>query len=318
VAAARAAAAQDRARLAEELLTWKFGMFLHFHIATFVSREWALGYEDPLLFSPGKLDTGQWADEAAAVGMRYGVFTVKHTEGWPLWDSAHTTHDITQFRNFRGGKGDLVKEYTGAFRARGLKVGLYYCLPNNFASRRGRTLPPGAPDLHGLPPEAAGDFVGFVKKQLTELLTGYGRIDLLWIDQYSNPYTGPQWPEIRAHVYSLQPECLVLANNSRSLDESDLLSYEYPWSGNKQRLPPPENTIPTEVSDSIHKKAWFWRESGPDDLWSVEEIVWRKTASNTRRANYLLNVPPDRQGLISGVFLERLRGIGEALKREGR
>ena len=84
-----------------------------------------------------------------------------------------------------------------AFRESGLKVGLYDCFPGNFSKD---SLPDGKPDLHGLPPEAKGDYVGFMKKQLTELLTNYGPIDLLWCDQFINPHAGKDWREIKAHV----------------------------------------------------------------------------------------------------------------------
>ena len=90
--------------------------------------------------------------------MKYAVLTVKHTEGYPLWDSAHTTHDITAFKNFKDGKGDIVREFVDAFRKRGIKVGFYYCAPGDFDNRFGNTLPEGKPSLHGMPPEAAGRF----------------------------------------------------------------------------------------------------------------------------------------------------------------
>jgi len=65
----------------KEFMNWKFGLFLHFNMGTFVGKEWALGNEDPLLFKPDKLDCGQWADAAKAAGMKYAVLTAKHTEG---------------------------------------------------------------------------------------------------------------------------------------------------------------------------------------------------------------------------------------------
>src|SRR5205085_1354881 len=152
--------------------------------------------------------------------MKYAVLTVKHTEGYALWDSAVTTHDITAFKNFRGGHGDLVREFVEATRARGLKVGLYYCFPGVYSSDK---LLPGQVDLHGLAPEAAGDYVGFMKRQLTELLTQYGPIDLLWIDQYANPYTAARWSEFPPLVKSLQPGCLLLANNALDFKDTDIL-----------------------------------------------------------------------------------------------
>jgi alpha-L-fucosidase len=249
--------------------------------------------------------------------MTYLVLTVKHTEGIALYDSAVTTHDITKFKNYKNGQGDLVREFVDACRSRELKVGLYYCFPGDYSDAAHHNAPPGGqPDLHGLPPEAAGDFAGFIKQQLAELLTHYGAIDLLWIDQFENKYTKAQWPGIRAHVAALQPRCLVLGNNARSLDDSDVLSSEFPW---QQKLPPIGNTLPWEVCDTIQTgQRWFWREvKQPSDLQSAAEVAARLKICNERNANYLLNVPPDRDGMISGDHLRRLQEIG-ALVRAGR
>jgi alpha-L-fucosidase len=299
-----------------DFMKWRFGMFLHFNLGTFADRDWAGGYEDPALFNPGKLDCGQWADVAKAAGMTYLVLTVKHTEGIALYDSAATTHDITRFTNYLNGKGDVVREFVNACRSRGLKVGLYYCFPGDYSDNVHKNAPPaGRPNLHGLPPEAAGDFTGFMKRQLAELLTNYGPIDLIWIDQYDNKYTRAQWPEIRAYLKTLQPHCLILGNNAHSLQDSDVLSYEYPW---QHKVPPPGNALPAEVCDTIQTGSrWFWREARqPSDLQSADAVVARLRLCNERNANYLLNVPPDRDGLISGPQLERLREIGVRLQSD--
>jgi alpha-L-fucosidase len=300
-----------------DFMTWRFGMFIHFHLGTFVDNDWAGGYEDPALFNPAKLDCGQWADAAKDAGMTYLVLTVKHTEGMALFDSAGTTHDITRFRNFRGGKGDIVREFVNACRSRGLKVGLYYCFPGDYSDAAHHNAPPpDKPNLHGLPPEAIGDYVGFMKRQLAEMLTNYGPIDLLWIDQFQNKYTGDRWPEMQAYLKSLQPRCIVLANNARNLRESDALSYEFPW---KSEMPPADNVFPAEVCDTIQTGArWFWREARqPSDLQSAADVVAKIRTCNERNANYLLDVPPDRDGLISGPQLRRLREIGALLRTGG-
>ena len=298
----------DRSALRQDFLKLRFGLFLHFNMATYIDHEWANGYEDPALFQPDKLDCRQWADVARAAGMKYAVLTVKHTGGWCLWDSAHTTHDITAFTNYKNGKGAIVREFVDAFRARGLKIGFYYCFPGDFSNPGwGSTVPPGKPDLHGLPPEAEGDYTGFIKKQLRELLTQYGPIDLLWIDQYSNKYTYSRWQEIMAHIHSLQPRCLVVGNNAHNLEDSDIYSCEFPWDPNS--LPPQGNAMPAEVCDKI-SRTWFWNSAdGPQHVKSAAKIVEMLKLCNERNANYLLNVPPDRNGLISGVHLEHLREL---------
>jgi alpha-L-fucosidase len=297
-----------------DFMRWRFGMFIHFNLGTFTDLDWAGGYEDPALFNPSKLDCGQWADSAREAGMAYLVLTVKHTEGIALYPSAWTTHDIRMFKNFRVGKGDIVREFVDACRSRGLKVGLYYCFPGDYSDEAHRNAPPpGMPNLHGLPPEAAGDYVGFMKKQLAEILGKYGPVDLLWIDQYDNKYTGKRWPEMLAYIRSLQPRCIVLANNAHNLSGSDVLSYEYPW---RQDMPPAGNVLPAEVCDTIQTGArWFWREvKQPSDLQTAEAVVARIRSCNGRNANYLLDVPPDRDGLISGAQLQRLREIGALLR----
>ncbi len=299
-----------------DFMTWRFGMFLHFNLGTFADLDWAGGWEDPDLFAPAHLDCGQWADTAREAGMRYLVLTAKHTEGIPLWDSAYTTHDVTLFRRFRGGHGDVVREFVDACRSRGLKTGLYYCFPGDYADTEHHNAPPpGKPNLHGLPPEAAGDYIGFVKKQLAELLTRYGPIDLLWIDQYANRYTAAQWPQIRAYLKSLQPHCLVLGNNAQDLRDSDVIGYEFPWSGG---LPAVDNRLPAEVCDTIQTgQRWFWRAvRRPSDLQPAAEMAARLQLCNARHANYLLNVPPDRDGRISGPHLERLRELTALLRTQ--
>ena len=300
-----------------DFMTWRFGMFLHFNLGTAVDLDWAGGYEDPLRFHPDKLDCGQWADEAKAAGMTYMVLTVKHTEGMALYDSTVTTHDITMCTNFRGGKADIVREFVDACRSRGLKVGLYYCFPGDFSDEAHHNAPPpGKPNLHGLPPEAIGDYVGFIKKQLAEMLTRYGPIDLLWIDQFENKYTDPHWPEIMAFVRSLQPHCIVLGNNAHNLQVSDVLGYEFSW---LQKLPPDGNQLPAEVCDPIQTGArWFWRKvEQPSDLQTADEVVARLRLCLSRNANYLLDVPPDPEGLISGPQLQRLREIGALIRATG-
>jgi alpha-L-fucosidase len=306
--------------LREDFLDWKYGMFIHFNVATYNEREWASGYEDPASFAGDKLDCNQWADAAGAAGMKYAVLTVKHTGGWCLWDSEHTSsHDMTAFKNYKNGKGDIVREFVDAFRKRRIKVGLYYCFPGDYA--RGGNLPKDKEDLHGLPPEAKGDYTGFIKKQLSELLTRYGPIDLLWADQYSNSYTRDDWQEIKRHIKSLQPNCIVIANNSLDFRDTDIQSYEYPWLKVKRpakALPPEDNEHPSEVCDKIGP-GWFWntRENSAN-LKTAEEVAAMVNLCNSRRANYLLNVAPDRSGLIPAYSVERLLQAGKLLRAKTR
>lgn len=302
--------------LREDFLDWRFGMFIHFNMATFNEREWANGHEDPATFAPYQLDCAQWADAAAAAGMQYAVLTVKHTGGWCLWDSAYTeSHDTTAFKNFRQGRGDIVREFVEAFRARGIKVGLHYCMPGNYNNKWGNTLLEGQKSLEGMPPEAKGQHVPFIKNQLTELLTQYGPIDLLWFDQVNKPTVTNHIPEIIAHVKSHQPECIVVSNNTHDFSRTDVFSYEYPFMKEQdmaRALPPEGNQNAGEVSDYLGP-AWFWKENIGWTLKSADEVAKVLKLCNEGNANYLLNVAPNTSGRIPEKTVQRLNEIGAAI-----
>ncbi len=302
----------------KEFLSWKFGMFLHFNMSTFAGYDWANGHEDSTIFNPEKLDCGQWADAAKAAGMKYAVLTVKHTGGYCLWDSKYTTHDIASFAWLNGGKEDIVKDFLDAFRSRGLKVGLYYCLPGDYANRFGNKLECGKEDLHGLPREATGDYEWFIERQVEELLTNYGPIDLLWFDQYSNPYTGKYWLQLKSLANRIQPECIVIANNSHNFEETDILGYEYPYLKSAkpdQALPGTDNKYASEVCDCLDDRGWFW-ETGGEKVQPVADLVRMVKLCNDRNANYLLDVPPNKDGLIPDLYVNQLKQVGEKLKQD--
>ena len=304
--------------LRADFLTWRYGMFIHFGMATFTGGDWTNGYEDPRAFSPDRFDPGQWADVAVAAGMKYGVLTTKHTGGWALWDSEHTDHDASAMLEFQQGSGDVVAEFVHAFRSRGLRVGLYYCMAGDYDGRFGNPVPPG-PSLHGFPPEANGDYAGFARKQLTELLTRYGPIDLVWIDQARSPYMDQAaWHKLRRHIRKTSPSTLILANEQRTSSESDVHSYELPLyaaTDPAAGLPSTGNTEPAEVSDTIGP-SWFWNEGHtPWALKSAEYIAEMLTTANARSANYLLNVPPDTSGLLPAASIERLMRAREVAGR---
>ncbi|MGA9295037.1 MAG: alpha-L-fucosidase [Ignavibacteriaceae bacterium] len=295
-----------------EFSKWKYGMFLHFNMATYINKEWATGYEDPLFFKPARLDCNQWMDAIKEAGMNYAVLTVKHTGGWCLWDSKYTTHDIAAFKNYKNGKGDIVREFVNACRKQNIKIGLYYCLPGDYSHSYGNSLTPEQKDLHGMPPEADGNFEGFVEKQVTELLSNYGSIDLMWFDQYNNKYTGKDWLQLKALVNKLQPNCIVLANNADNYVDSDIIGYEYPYRKQADRanaIPPDGNKNVSELCDCIDADGiWFWH-TGKITLQSSEQIADMLKLCNSRSTNLLLDVPPNRDGIIEELYIKQLKEV---------
>jgi alpha-L-fucosidase len=297
---------RDLEKIQKEFLKLKFGMFLHFNMSTFVPGGWATGREDPLKFNPEALDIGQWADAAQSAHMKYAVLTVKHTGGWCLWPSDTTEHDVALFKNYRNGKGDIVREFVDAFRSRGLKVGFYYCFP---------LWGKGWQNYMTLPHKdyATGniDALGLIKAQFKELLTRYGKIDLVWIDQSGSPHGGLKpgdWLKVKNYLHELQPDCMVIANNATDLTRSDVYGYEYPYS---LKLPQPGNTIPSEVCDKLNA-GWFANPNGHAvPVRSADYVVNKMLLPLIHRnSNYLLNCSPERTGKLHPETVARLKEIG--------
>jgi alpha-L-fucosidase len=160
--------AQGRPRPSPSQLLWQrdeLAMFIHFGINTFTDREWGDGTEDPMLFAPADLDARQWARVARAAGFRSMVLTAKHHDGFCLWPTETTPHSVAA-SGWRGGGGDVVREFVVACRAEGLRVGLY-CSPWDRNAR-----------VYGDSPRYNDMFVA----QLTELLTSYGPVHEVWFD----------------------------------------------------------------------------------------------------------------------------------------
>ncbi len=140
-------------------------MFVHFTVNTFTNREWGDGTEDPQIFNPAKLDAHQWARTARRAGFKMMILTAKHHDGFCLWPSQYTDHSVRS-SPWRGGKGDVVREFVDACRKEGLAVGLY--------------LSPW--DRHEKSYGDSPRYNEHYQQQLTELLTHYGPIAEVWFD----------------------------------------------------------------------------------------------------------------------------------------
>ncbi|HEV2779953.1 MAG TPA: alpha-L-fucosidase [Actinophytocola sp.] len=282
----------------KRFVDWRFGMFLHFNMGTFHDMEWVNPNQDPMSFNPTALDCGQWADAARAAGMRFAVLTAKHHDGFCLWPSRYTDYDVMS----SGHRRDIVREYVEAFRSRGVTPCLYFSIWD-------RTNGVGPPVWD----EPAPIDLDLVKGQLTELLTRYGPVPLLIFDGWAwHPRLGHKtisFGEIRAHVASLQPDCLVLDLNGLTVPwDSDLLFIEEP-KGNV--FVPEGNTYAASQGVSVSPAGWFWHPSTPSALLTPEQIVdghlrWLEPNYCT----FILNIPPNPQGLLDATVVETLRQVG--------
>lgn len=171
--------------------------FLHFGMNTFTGQEWGHGDEDPDLFQPSELATDQWARVLRDNGFRYAVLTVKHHDGFVLFPSRYTDHDVAS-SSWRDGAGDVLEEFTESAHRYGLKVGVYLSPSDwnqyhkgvfaNGSPKTERTIPtlvPGDDRIGEAIPTftyRASDYGAYFLNQLYEVLTQYGPVDEVWFD----------------------------------------------------------------------------------------------------------------------------------------
>ena len=176
----------------------RFGMFIHFGLFAMPARhEWIKSIECTTeekynkyfkYFNPDLYDPKEWARQAKAAGMKYAVLTTKHHEGFCLFDSKYTDYKVT---NTPYGK-DIVKEYVEAFRAEGLRVGFYYSLIDwHHPDYTIDWFHPRRDDKDAEEQNKSRDmtkYAEYMRNQVTELLTNYGKIDIMWFDySYAEP-----------------------------------------------------------------------------------------------------------------------------------
>jgi len=292
--------------LQQEFLDLRFGMFLHFNMATFQDREWGDPTGPTEAFDPTDLDTDQWAVAAKSAGMTYGCLTTKHHDGFCIWPTKTKSDSILQTPK----KIDVVRAYADSFRKHGLKVGLYFSILDLRGDIRHFNVTP--------------EKIQRIKDQLTELLTNYGEIDVLIFDGWDAPwsripYDEVPFAEIYALVKRLQPNCLISELNASqypnsALYYSDIKAFEQ----NAGQHLPGDSSIPAQSCVTL-TDGWFWKQSDAEaELKPVERIVkeWL-IPQNDQHCNLILNAPPNREGKLAPNVLATLAAIGKAWKHSG-
>ena len=210
-----------------EALQNEFIAFVHFGPNTFTRIEWGTGKEDPKVFDLRKLNTDQWCEAMQAAGIRLVVLTVKHHDGFCLWQSRYTKHGVMS-TGFRDGKGDVLRELSESCRKYGIKLGVYLSpadlyqiesqdgLYGNESEYTKRTIPrevPGRPFKSKIKFEfEADDYNEYFLNQLYELLTEYGPIHEVWFDgahpkrKGDQRYNYPAWREL---IRTLAPHAVI-------------------------------------------------------------------------------------------------------------
>ena len=295
-----------------EYQSWQMGLFVHFGIRTFYEglRDFDNRTMSPSQFNPTEFDANQWAYTAARAGCRYVVMTAKHHDGFALWPSKTTDFSVAS-SPWRNGNGDVVKEFVEACRQHNLAVGLYYS-PYDAAS-------PVYAD------ERAYD--DYFITQISEILEPYGQIDILWFDGCGSENHAYDWRRIISEIRSMQPNISLF-----NMGDPD-----FRWIGNEQGYAPfgtrnvvdripfsiHETTgdavkpvwLPAECDARMRERNWFYSDSDEHTVKSVEELVGMWYYSVGRGCNLLLNIGPDRRGLLPRRDADVLLEFGAEIRR---
>ena len=285
-------------------LSWQeldYYAFVHFNINTFSDVEWGEGSESPEIFNPTQLDCRQWARVCKEAGMKGIIITAKHHDGFCLWNSAYTEHDVAS-SPWRNGEGDVLRELAEACQEYGLKMGVYLS-PWDRNS-----------DIYGTP-----EYNEYFKKQLAEVLTGYGDLFEVWFDgAVGEEFRGQQiydWDGFIATVREHQPNAVIFSDAGPDIR----------WVGTEQGFANPTNWstlnrddyfpgtprylelrsgnqggthwLPAEVDVSI-RPGWYYHADEDSEVKSAEHLELIYYNSVGRNANLLLNLPLDRRGLV--------------------
>ena len=320
----------------EQQLNWQRGeltAFLHFGMNTFTGREWGDGTENPEWFNPTNLDCEQWVLALKDGGFKYAILTAKHHDGFCLWQTKTTEHSVKN-SPWRDGKGDLVREFSEACKKHGLKFGVYLSPWDRNA-------------------ECYGDSPAYNKffiEQLSELLTNYGEVYEVWFDGACAE--GPNgkrqvydWQAYLETIHKLQPNAVsaIMGDDVRWVGNEGGLGRDTEWSATVYTPDSHPNAAqngelginamskdlgsrelvakarmmywyPSEVDVSI-RPGWFYHPEEDGRVRSVANLVDIYYQSVGCNSVLLLNIPPDKRGLLHEVDVKNLKEFGEYIKK---
>lgn len=285
------------------LVDLRFGMFNHFNLGTFTNEEWAAPHQDPALFAPTAVDCAQWAAAAAAAKMSYGVLTTKHHDGFCLWPTAYNTQNVAHSPY----QQDVVAQYVTAFRAKGLRVGLYFSVWDRTHSVEAYDTRHGVGSDEAVQPSD----LTYILNQITELLTNYGTIDMFVTDGWAwqMGQQAVSYQRVREHVKSLQPDIVMIDHGALSVPFlGDAIYFEEPLGVTA----PAGNTYAALQGQTI-SNGWFWHPSTPTaEPMSKASILSHLTDLEPKYTSFILNCPPNRDGVLDTNIVNRLAEVGSA------
>jgi alpha-L-fucosidase len=305
--------------------------FVHFTTNTFTDLEWGMGDEKPAIFNPTAFDARQWTKVVKEAGFKGLILTTKHHDGFCLWPTKYSEHSVKN-SPFKNGKGDVVKEVSAACKVDGLKFGVYL-----------------SPWDRNRADYGSSTYIDYYRNQLKELFTQYGPVFEMWFDGANGGkgyYGGANetrkinsavyydWPNTLETVRKIQPNVLFFSDagpdirwvgNERGTAGTtnwNTISNDTLYAGKPgiERLlntgsEDGDKWIPAEVDVSI-RPGWFYHKKEDSLVKSAENLFRIYLSSVGRGSTLLLNLPPDRRGIIHENDIEALKGFRKMLDTE--
>ena len=328
---------EENLKSRKEFADSKFGIFIHWGIASVYGQgEWYLHrsqlnhqeYKKAAdAFYPHRFDAKEWVAAIKDSGAKYITFVSRHHDGFSMWDSAYTEYDIMDATPF---KRDIIKELARECHRQGIRLHFYYSHID--WSRDDYPLPTCTTGHHKRKVSGKDHFEGgwdnyykFMNNQLTELLTKYGKIGAIWFDglwDHSKDVEPFDWrlDEQYALIHKLQPACLIGNNHHLAAQPGeDFQIFERDLPGeNKAGYSEGQevtNHLPLETCQTMSKS---WGYSVKDiEYKSTDELIHYLVSTSGKGANLLLNIGPQPNGEIPAAALERLKVMGEWLRKYG-
>lgn len=305
--------------------------FVHYTTNTFTGKEWGYGDESPKVFNPSRQDVNQWMEVFKEAGFQGVILTCKHHDGFCLWPSEYTNHSVKN-SPYQDGQGDVVKEVADACQRYGLKFGVYL-----------------SPWDRNHPAYGSTEYITYYRNQLQELFTNYGPVFEMWFDGANGGdgyYGGAReerridretyydWDNTLDMVRAMEPEVIFFSDAGPSIrwcgNEAGFAG-ETNWNmitpdtlyPGKSGITELLNTgaengthwIPAEVDVSI-RPGWFYHAEEDSLVKSPQKLFDIYLSSVGRGSTLLLNIPPDRRGLIHENDIAVLKGWKAMINRE--
>lgn len=289
-------------------LSWfiqaRYGLFIHWGMYSIFERGEQVLFREHLVpseyrasanrFRPSKFDPADWAQTAKAAGMKYAILTTKHHDGFCLWNTG-----TTEFNSARTGLcRDYVHEYVKAFRRAGLRVGLYFSTadwsqPAYFAGPKND-------------PKAFREFIRLTHRQVNELCTSFGKIDILWFDGVW-PYTAKEWraTELLAMIRRLQPGIII---NDRVGLAGDIATPEQAIP--EQQFKPQR---PWETCLTSTERWWGWHAG--EKFKTAHRAIRELCLTADVGGNLVYNVGPKPDGTLPALFRKLMAGVADWMQK---